>query len=145
MDLTKGDAIVFPGFTLSIAGRQFSDAPDYWDGNWLLAECVCTAEGRAEKIAGPFIHLSEVSQLASTFEKLCNGEIETTDLHFIEPEFELTLRRTSPEHFTVSVRLQRKVPGPSQDFFFTVVEAELLSAIEKCKAILAKYPLRDPE
>ena len=42
-----------------VHGRQFEDAQDYWDGNWLRVTAHCGADGGSALAHGSILHLGE--------------------------------------------------------------------------------------
>jgi hypothetical protein len=74
------------GFSLEVLGRQFPDAQDYWDGNWLEVKCTCAAPGSFVEAEGPFVHLSEIERL----ETLLSGTERERKMNLIEPDLALS-------------------------------------------------------
>ena len=54
--------LILGGFTLQAFNRQFPEATDYWDGNWLLVEATCGAGLNVVGTSGSFIHGSDLRQ-----------------------------------------------------------------------------------
>jgi hypothetical protein len=52
--------IALAGLQIWVQGRQFPDAQDYWDGNWLDVTVHCGGEGASVWVSGSIIHLSEL-------------------------------------------------------------------------------------
>src|SRR5690348_483137 len=71
--------IQLAGFQLWIHSRQFPNAQNYWDANWLNVTAHCGAEGATVWTTGSLIHLSELTLLLSGMEQLyqtLRGEAE---------------------------------------------------------------------
>jgi len=58
------------GLRVWIHGRQFPDATDYWDGNWLRATAYCIYPESTVRVHGSIIHLGEIVGLLRSCERL---------------------------------------------------------------------------
>lgn len=131
------------GFKLTVMGRQFPDAQDYWDGNWLNVRCECRASGARVEAQGPLVHLSEMAELLNGLEALSEGNYKKVNVDFIEPELGLKFEIGSRGDLKFEVRLTPNALEQSHRFDFAIDLSYLPSAIGQCKAILDAYPRRD--
>jgi hypothetical protein len=131
------------GFTLEVHGRQFPDAKDYWDANWLLVTCSCRALGSSVKANGLFVRIDEIAGLLKMLEELHSGVQAACVLDCMEPELSLSFETVSPGKLRFIVEL---TPDNIQQFHkvsFDIDQSYLLPAINQCKSILQKYPIKD--
>jgi hypothetical protein len=52
------------GFSLWVLGRQFPNAEDYWDGNWLSLRALVEAPGAMVRAEGPLVLAQELARFA---------------------------------------------------------------------------------
>ena len=123
-------------------GRQFSDAQDFWDGNWLNVLCECKASGARVEAQGPLVHLSEMAELLKGLEALSEGNCKKANVDFIEPELGLRFEVGSRGDLKFEVRLTPNALEQSHRFDFAIDLSYLPSAIGQCRAILDAYPKR---
>jgi len=131
------------GFKLMVMGRQFPDAQDYWDGNWLNVRCECKASGARVEAQGPLVHLSEIAELLNGLKALSEGNGKKANVDFIEPELGLRFEVGSRGDLKFEVRLTPNALEQSHRFDFAIDLSYLPVAIGQCKAILDAYPRRD--
>jgi len=130
------------GLQIWVHGRQFPDAHDYWDGNWLRVTAHCGGSGASVFVTGSFIHLGELDRWlieAQTLQRDLNGEAK---LACIEPELSVSLKcilgqiamevQITPDHMT-----QR------HSFQFGIDQTYLIPLIDQCQSILDEYPIRN--
>ena len=138
------EALLFrlAGFELKVLRRQFPNATDYWDGNWLMVECECRAPGATVRANGPFVHLCEVVQLKCALEALQLGETGEKIIDLMEPELKMKFETGSRGHLQFSVALTSNHLDQSHRFSFDIDQSYLPEAIQQCSAILTAYPVR---
>ena len=136
-------AFEIAGFRMSVLHRQFPSATDYWDGNWLVVACVCEAPGAKVKADGPFVHLSEVAQLARKLEALQAGASKSEKIDLIEPELAIKFEAGARGDLGFEVRLTPNHLKQSHRFQFDIDLSYLPAAIQQCKAILVAFQVRD--
>jgi hypothetical protein len=131
------------GFTLEVHGRQFPDAEDYWDANWLFVTCICRAPGSSVKANGSFVCIDEIADLLRILEELHSGVQTECVLKCMEPELSLSFETVSLGKLRFIVEL---TPDNIQQFHkvsFDIDQSYLLPAINQCKSILQKHPIKD--
>src|SRR5262245_58530653 len=84
-------SIDLAGLRIWIHSRQFPEADDYWDGNWLNVTACCGAKGAEVWASGPFIHLSELAGWMNACEKIYGSLVGEANLDCIEPELKVRL------------------------------------------------------
>ena len=83
------------GLTLWVHGYQYRDVDDYWDGNWLNATAVCSADGATVLLRGAFIRTNEIQDWQHAVDKLLADLEGEAKLECMEPEIAVTLRAKS--------------------------------------------------
>ncbi|HYD06856.1 MAG TPA: hypothetical protein VEC60_14075 [Reyranella sp.] len=131
------------GLQIWVHGRQFPDAHDYWDGNWLRATAHCGGSGASVFVSGSFIHLGELDRWrieAQTLQKDLSGEAK---LACIEPELSVDLKSTSLGHIVMEVQITPNNLTQRHWFQFEIDQTYLTPLIDQCQSILGEYPIRD--
>ena len=136
-------ALRFCGFTLWVDQRQFPDALDYWDGNWLMVRARMEASGARVECAGPVLMTTDIKrfrdQLAAMALSL-SGEATLTGL---EPELNvvLTMQKMGQMEIVVEITADHL----NQDHRFTVAadQTYLPEMIRSCEVILDQFPVID--
>ena len=93
------------GLQIWIHGRQFPDAADYWDGNWLLVTAHCSGNDASVFATGSIIHLSELHRWLVESEELLMSLIGEAKLACMEPAHWVTLKSGSLGHITMDVSI----------------------------------------
>ena len=58
-------ALNIVGFQLWVHGRQFPNAQDYWDGNWLNVTAHCGANGASVWASGAIVMVADLARWAT--------------------------------------------------------------------------------
>jgi len=88
-----------------IHGRQFPDAADYWDGNWLRVTAHCGGNGASVFATGSIIHLSELDRWLVETQELPKNLSGEAKLACMEPALSVTLKSGSLDHITMEVSI----------------------------------------
>lgn len=145
MDLTKlGDPDVeIAALRLWVHGRQFEDAQDYWDGNWLCVTAHCSEGGGSVHVYGPFLHLSEVAGFVAECARLQETLSGKAELSCIEPNLGVDLSVSdSRGHIEAEVRLTPDQLTQEHRFWFAIDQSYLPGIITGLSKVLARFPLR---
>ncbi|HEX8364718.1 MAG TPA: hypothetical protein VF603_05475 [Allosphingosinicella sp.] len=133
------------GFSLWIRHRQFPDAADYWDGNWLEARAVMEAPGARVEIHGPFIHASEITAFAQELSRLDETLQGEARLGRIEPHLEVVMRIDGLGHLAVIVDITPDPFSQAHRFEFALDQTYLAPLRAACGTILDCFPVRGAE
>jgi len=126
-----------------VHGREYPDATDYWDGNWILVTVECASQGAQVSVCGPIIHLSELAEWVVAAEKL-HGKLDgEANLICMEPELSVKLALDKLGHMLMTVDI---TPYRSQEhcFRFELDQSHLLEMIRGGRAVLDLYPIKAP-
>lgn len=130
------------GLQIWIHGRQFPDAADYWDGNWLRMTAYCGGNSASVFATGAIIHLSELDRWLVESEELrknLNGEAK---LACMEPALSVTLKSGSPGHITMEVSITPDHMSQRHWFQFGIDQSYLPPLLKQCQSILEAYPIK---
>jgi hypothetical protein len=131
------------GFQIWIHGREFPDATDYDDVNWLNITAHCGSAGASVWVKGPIIQIQDIHQLRSECEELLNGTEMTAALTPLEPELMLTIKTTdSLGHLEMSVHITPDHLNQEHIFRFEIDQSYLPGIIRQCKEIEKTYEIR---
>jgi hypothetical protein len=135
-------AIKIAGLQIWVHGRQFPDANDYEDGNWLNITAHCGAAGSDVWINGPIIHLPEVYGLLVEAEQMNETLSGSATLDCIEPELQFSITVESLGHIKMKVDITPDNLNQEHIFIFEIDQSYLSGLINSCKSLLIKYPIR---
>jgi len=137
-DLAVGDLCVW------ICGRQFPEAQDYWDGNWLDVRAAVDTGHTSVRASGTFLHLGEIRQFHDQLELLASSLAGTAALKPMEPNIEVDLVGNGRGQIDVTIRLTHDHLSELHEFRDGFDQTYLADVIAGCRAILSRYPLRAP-
>jgi len=131
------------GLRLWIDGRHNSEVADYWDGNWVEVFAEYLSPHSRVAAAGPIIHLSEISTLHTSCEKLARLEVQEAGLYCMEPNLKIELWAVPGGKVIGKVRITPDHKSEMHDFGFALEEGELAAVLAACARVLEKYPVRN--
>jgi hypothetical protein len=136
-------ALKIAGFQLWVHGRQFPDAEDADDGNWLRVTGHCGASGASVWVQGSILMVTDIERFGRECRSLYEGKGDRAGLEPFEPELRIGLKAAdqmghiraevelTPEHLTQTHRMQ-----------FEIDQSYLPEIIEQCAAVVRAYPVR---
>lgn len=89
------------GLQVWVHARQFPNAQDYWDGNWLRVTAYSSYPNSNVQARGPIVHLGEVYGLSETLKRLYKSLSGQAALKCIEPNLDVLLEAGSTGHIEV--------------------------------------------
>jgi hypothetical protein len=128
-----------------VLGRQFPEANDYWDGNWLRIVAHCAGEGAFVTVTGPIIHLREIAAWRRELVKMNELVGGTAELPTLEPNLRLALACDRRGHVQVECQITPDHMAQSHSFSFEIDQTYLGGVICACDRVLEEYPIRDPD
>lgn len=145
LDANKPPHITLAGLRIWVHGRQFPDAEDYDDANWLRVTAQCTAEGAMVQVSGYFIHLSEIADWVDQCERLKTKLAGVANLECLEPELSVYLSAELLGHIAMRVKITPDHMTQKHVFDFAIDQTYLNQLIQECRMLLAEYPLKHVE
>ncbi len=124
-----------------IKGRQFPNAADYWDGNWLQITAYCSARGANVWASGPFLRVPDLVRWIEGCERLHEALPGEAYLGCMEPDLSVTLRADKLGNIIMSVDITPDYLTQKHSFEFTIDQSYLPAFISACGDMLSKYPL----
>src|SRR5205823_9919345 len=106
------------GFSLWVLGRQFPDATDYWDGNWLNVRARVETPSAVADAKGPFVTIPELATFAKELEALHASLVGEAGLRCMEPDLEIAIRSGSRGQMAAKVTLSPDHMIQSHEFKF---------------------------
>jgi hypothetical protein len=125
-----------------VRGRQFSDAEDYWDGNWLSVLIQVDAAYAVVQAEGPILHGGELSDLVEGSKRLHDTLAGELTLDGAEPNFHLKLAINARGQLDVGVDLTGDHLAQSHHFDFALDQSYLPAFIAGGEDVLRRYPIR---
>lgn len=131
------------GFQLWIHGRQFPDAQDYWDGNWLNVTAHCGANGSSVWVSGAIVMVSDLAGWATACQALYERGQGEAVLQPCEPNLLLRLRPSDRlGHLLLRVEITPDPMTQEHRIDFGIDQSYLPSLMAQCRAIIEEYPIR---
>jgi hypothetical protein len=142
-DLLGPPALKVAGFQLWIHGRQFPDAQDYWDGNWLNVTAHCGANGASVWVSGAIVMVSDLAHWMAECEALYQNGQGVAVLEPCEPNLRVTLRSSDRlGHILMRVEITPDHMAQEHRMDFEIDQSYLPSLMGRCRAIIDEYPIR---
>jgi hypothetical protein len=130
------------GFKLWVHGYQFQDADDYWDGNWLRATAVCSANAASALVSGPFIRNTEIKDWQLAVDELYLKLEGQAALDCMEPGLPVTLKAASLGSVAMDVEITPDHLTQEHKFHFSIDQSYLRRLSSQCARLLENFPIR---
>lgn len=127
------------GFQFWVHGRDFPDAQDYHDGNWLKMTAYC---GPDAWVAGSYITAIEIQGWLKTCEALVDNPKGTSVLEFLEPELYVRMEAKSHGRIEMEVTISHQPYDQPHKSSYELEQTDLTVMIQNLKTIVEKYPIR---
>jgi hypothetical protein len=137
-------AIALDGFELLIHRRQFPDAYDRWDGNWLQVTARLSRHGATVAVSGPLVDVGGLQRFREGLARLIHTSDGEAELTFEESNVLRLLVARYAVRGRLFVRCELSPePGSQGHWFEADTEVgELRSTLRQLDAVLAAFPLR---
>jgi hypothetical protein len=133
------------GLRIWIHDRQFPEATDYWDGNWLRVTAFCVYPDSVVRAHGSIIHLREIAGLLAGCEQLYETLKGTAALACMEPNLAVELTGETGGRIGVSLSITPDNLTESHKYFDGFDQTFLPPLISSCRSILKRFPIREGE
>ncbi len=134
--------IKLSGLQIWIHGRQFPDATDYWDGNWLRITAHCGTHGADVWTSGPILNLPALVGWLAELEELNRSLTGEANLVPSEPELSVALTAGELGHISMKVEITPDNMTQEHTFRFDLDQSFLGPVIASCRKIVKDYPVR---
>ena len=129
------------GLRVWIWGREFENATDYWDGNWLRVIARCGSPGAEVWAEGVILHLSELQGWLDQLKELNHTLNGSAELSCIEPYLSARIDLTDGRgKLVVSI-----TPDPlekNREFAFPVDQSHVRELALQLERVLERFPIR---
>jgi hypothetical protein len=125
-----------------VHGRQYPDAQDYWDANWLYVTVRCAAPGASVSATGSFIQLPELKRWRDETDILLKTLHGEAKLDCFEHSLAVSLKAKSLGHITMEVDITPDEDAQRHWFQFEIDQTYLGPLLRDCNSILDAYPIR---
>jgi hypothetical protein len=130
------------GFSLWVLGREFPNAEDYWDGNWLNVRALIEAPGAMVQVEGPLVLAQELADFVKQLEKVNAALSGKAELRCTEPNLEIAIQCGSMGHVAAKIMITPDHMTQSHEFKFDVDQSCLGPLVVGCKGVLSRWPVR---
>ena len=136
-------ALELGGFHLWIHRRQFEDAMDRWDGNWLIVTAQVTGPGAAVTVTGPILEAEDLKRFRDEVARLLRLQAGDALLASAEPNLLIRIAPAgAPGRVRVRVDLSAD-PGAQGHWFGTTIDHGVLTGLlVQLEEIVEAYPVR---
>ncbi len=133
------------GLRVWIHGRQYPEASDYWDGNWLRVTACCNSEGSVVFTSGPIVRVDELGRFLSGCQHLYTTLLGSAVLDCLEPNLRVELTAQTLGKIEVRLSITPDQIAESHTYIDFVDQTYLPALMASCRAVLNNFPLREPE
>ena len=141
-DLGEPDLKV-AGFQLWVHGRQYPEANDYYDGNWLRVTAHCGASGASVWVHGAILMVTDIAGFGNRWVAMLDGPSRSADLAPCEPEIKVSLEASDRVgHIRAQVEITPDHLLQAHRFEFEIDQSYLPGIIKQCSGIVQEYQIR---
>jgi hypothetical protein len=136
-------AIELGDFQLTVHRRQFPDAQDRWDGNWLHVTAQCAQSGAIVAAGGPILDAADLQRFRDELVALDGARSGQAELHGAEPHIRIRVAVVDGlGYLRVRVDLTPEPQSQGHWFEYTIDPSYLAEAIRQLDAVLEAFPVR---
>lgn len=127
-----------------VHGRQFPEAMDAWDGNWLNVTTHYAADGASAVVAGSVLDTMSFATFGNELRTLHQSLSGEAKLESLEPDFMAHIIGGG-ETGRMRLRVEMTPNHLAQGHWFEqeIDQSYLPAAIAACDAIVERYPVRN--
>jgi len=131
----------FCGLSLYVDRRQFPDASDYWDGNWLMIRVRMETLGALVECAGPILMTADIERFRDQLKAMADTLAGEATLAGLEPELNMTLKMKQRGHVVGVVEITPDHLNQQHRFQVEADQSYLPALILSCNTILSRFPV----
>ena len=126
-------------------GRQFPQADDYWDANWLNGTAIVVGNGSSVRLTGSFIHLGELDGWRDSLKSFHMSLQGTAELPTIEPNLSVKIESDGSKrgHLKCEVGITPDHLSETHQYCFEIDQSYLPGLIAELSAVLREYPIKN--
>ena len=131
------------GLQIWIHGREFPEATDADDGNWLRVTVYCGASGASVYVAGPILQIGDILRWGQQAAQLLEKKADKAALDPLEPELSVLIDSLdSMGHLRLRVEITPDHLQQKHAFEFEIDQSYLPGLIKQCEQAGREYPVR---
>jgi hypothetical protein len=131
------------GLQIWVHGRQYPDADDYWDGNWLNVTAHCGASGASVWTSGAIFSTYDIKKWLDHSEEMNRTLNGDANLVSLEPELVVEMKMESRGHIAMRVEITPIYDGTQGHFFeFSLDQSFLPDHIQRCHKLMTRFPVK---
>ena len=134
--------LTIAGLRLWVHRREFPEATDYWDGNWMVVTAECRAPDTIIRVSGPILHLGELTAFLGDCEQLHSTLAGQAELDCAEPNLRVVLQVERRSQVAVTVDITPDHLAQQHRLRFDLDQTHLPSILTSCRELLVRYPIR---
>ena len=131
----------FCGFSLWVDNRQFPEARDYWDSNWLSIRARMEASGARVECSGPILMTTDIQKFRRQLATLVDTLTGEATLKALEPELNVVLRMRTLGHIEGTIEITADHLNQRHQFTVKADQTYLPELVRSCDAILERFPV----
>lgn len=127
-----------------VHGRQFPDAMDAWDGNWLNVTAHYVAHGASVVVTGPVLDTVSFATFGKELRTLHQSLSGEAKLESVEPDIIVRIVGGG-DTGRMQLRVEMTPDNVAQGHWFEheIDQSYLPAAIAACEAVVGRYPVRN--
>lgn len=139
----EAPSIELGGFQIWVHRRQFPDAFDRWDGNWLHVTAQCAQAGAIVAAGGPILDAADLQRFRDELAAIHGTQSGQAELSGPEPNIRVRVAAAGAlGHVRVRVELTPDVHAQGHWFDYVIDQSYLPDAIRQLDAVLELFPVR---
>jgi hypothetical protein len=139
----QAPSIELGDFQLSVHRREFPDAQDRWDGNWLHVTAQCAQAGAIVAAGGPILEASDLARFRDQLVALLAGEGGGAELAGSEPHVRVGVTAAGGRGlFQARIELTPDPRCQGHWFACAVDPTYVAETVRQLDAVLARFPVR---
>jgi hypothetical protein len=135
----------FCGFSLWVDNRQFPEARDYWDGNWLFVRARMEASGARVECSGPILMTTDIDEFRGQLAMMVHTTSGEATLKGLEPELDLVLRMQTLGHIEGTIEITADHLNQRHQFTVEADQSYLPALLRSCEVILERFPITNTD
>ena len=134
----------FCGLSVWVEDREFPDASDYWDGNWLVIRAKMKASGASVESGGPILMTTDVERFRDDLVVMASTLAGKAILTGLEPGINMTLEMCGRGHVEGVIEITPDHLNQQHRFKVEADQSYLPALVSSCDAILSRFPVTNP-
>jgi hypothetical protein len=130
------------GLSVWALGREFEEAEDYWDGNWLRVHVRVEANGARVEFTGPWLRNDEIRAFAEQLERVHRDLSGTATLDCTEPMLNAKVVCGSRGQIEVTIEATPDYLNQAHRFEFSIDQSYLNQTLAGCRRLLERFPIK---